>query len=115
MTPRVAATTAPPLAPSRSASRIGRAIGRAMVTYGLPIGTFLLLWELWSDAFGVPQLFPSPRATARTYWEILRDGTLLHDAWTSVARIAVGFLIGSAIGALLGLVIGTFRLAGEIL
>ena len=37
------------------------------------------------------------------------------DAATSMARIAIGFLIGSAIGALLGLVIGTFRLAREIL
>ena len=109
------ATALPPVAEARPLSRAVRAVGRALLTYGLPIGTFLLLWELWSDAFGVPQLFPSPRATARTYWEILRDGTLLHDAWTSVARIAVGFLIGSAIGALLGLVIGTFRLAGEIL
>src|SRR5262249_23677509 len=47
----------------RPALRAARAIGRATLTYGLPVATFILLWELWSDAFGVPQLFPSPRAT----------------------------------------------------
>jgi NitT/TauT family transport system permease protein len=103
------------VAASRQLSQYGRTVGRALVTFGLPIATFILLWELWSDAFGVPQLFPSPRATARTYWEILRNGSLLSDATTSVVRIAIGFLIGSGIGALLGLVIGTFRLAREIL
>lgn len=115
MTTRAAASPMPPLATQRPLTRLSRGIGRAIFTYGLPIGTFILLWELWSDAFGVPQLFPSPRATARTYWEIVADGTLPLDAATSMARIAIGFLIGSAIGALLGLVIATFRLAREIL
>jgi NitT/TauT family transport system permease protein len=104
-----------PLAASRPLVRYARAIGRSALTYGLPIGAFILLWELWSDAFGVPQLFPSPRATAQTFWQIVADGTLPHDAMTSMVRIAIGFVIGSAIGAFVGLVIGTFRLAGEIL
>lgn len=115
MTARAATSPTPPLTTQRPLTRLSRGIGRAIFTYGLPIGTFILLWELWSDAFGVPQLFPSPRATARTYWEIVADGTLPLDAATSMARIAIGFLIGSAIGALLGLVIATFRLAREIL
>ena len=99
----------------RPALRAARAIGRAALTYGLPVATFILLWELWSDAFAVPQLFPSPRATARTFWDITSDGTLPHDAATSMLRIVVGFLIGSALGALLGLLIGTFRIVREVL
>jgi NitT/TauT family transport system permease protein len=114
MTARAAASPASALTPPHPMARLCRSAGRAICTYGLPIATFILLWELLSDAFGVPQLFPSPRATARTYWEIVADGTLPRDAATSMARITIGFLIGSAIGALIGLVIGTFRLAREI-
>jgi ABC-type nitrate/sulfonate/bicarbonate transport system permease component len=110
-----AADSQPPAATYRPIARYARAIVRTAVTYGLPIGAFILLWELWSDAFGVPQLFPSPRKTARTFSQIVADGTLPHDAMTSMMRITIGFVIGSAIGALVGLVIGTFRLAGEIL
>ena len=62
-----AAESPSPLAVPRPLARYARAIGRTALTYGLPIGAFILLWELWSDAFGVPQLFPSPRATARTF------------------------------------------------
>jgi NitT/TauT family transport system permease protein len=113
MTARTA--PAPALASPRPASRVARAVARAAITYGLPVATFILAWELWSDAFGVPQLFPSPRATARTFRDIVADGTLLSDASASMLRIAVGFLIGSAIGALLGLLIGTFRVVREIL
>jgi NitT/TauT family transport system permease protein len=115
MTARASVTPIVPAPARRPVSRVTRALTRASVTYGLPIGAFVLLWELWSDAFGVPQLFPSPRATARTYWDIVANGTLPYDALTSMARIAIGFLIGSALGALVGLVIGTFRLAREIL
>jgi len=106
----------PPVTASpRAVSRAMRALGGALLTYGVPIATFILLWEAWSDVYGVPQLFPSPRATAQTFWQILADGTLLHDAATSMLRIVVGFLIGSALGALLGLLIGTLRIVREIL
>ena len=115
MTARAASTSPSPLATTPAFLRASRAIGRAAITYGLPFGTFLLLWELWSDAFGVPQLFPSPRATAHTYWQIVADGTLPFDALTSITRIVIGFVIGSVLGALGGLVIGTFRLAREVL
>lgn len=115
MTARTAEVLVASLASARTGSRAARAVGRAAITYGLPVATFILLWELWADAFGVPQLFPSPRATAHTFWEILSDGTLVRDAWTSMLRIIIGFVIGSAIGALLGLLIGTFRIVREVL
>jgi NitT/TauT family transport system permease protein len=115
VTARTADPPAPHLVTPPAWVRALRAFGRAALTYGLPIATFIALWELWSDTFGVPQLFPSPRATARTFWELVSDGTLPKDAMTSMLRIVTGFLIGSAIGALLGLLIGTFRIVREIL
>ena len=115
MTARTAEAAPASLGYARTGSRALRIFGRAAITYGLPVATFVLLWELWADAFGVPQLFPSPRATARTFWEIVSDGTLVRDAWMSMLRIIVGFLVGSAIGALLGLLIGTFRIVREVL
>jgi len=115
MSTHTAPALASAMASPRGVSRALRLLGGGLLTYGLPIATFLFLWELWSDAYGVPQLFPSPRATARTFWQIVADGTLLHDAATSMLRIVVGFLIGSAIGALLGLLIGTFPIVREML
>ena len=115
MTARTADTPAPSLVTPPAWLRAVRALARAAVTYGLPIAAFIALWELWSDTFGVPQLFPSPRATARTFWELVSDGTLPKDALTSMLRIVTGFVIGSVIGALLGLLIGTFRIVREIL
>jgi NitT/TauT family transport system permease protein len=94
---------------------LGRKTALHLATYGLPVLAFLAAWELWSDAFGVPQLFPSPRATAMTFWQLVRDGSLPRDAAISMMRIVAGFLAGSVIGALLGLAIGSFRLVAAIL
>ena len=69
----------------------------------IPVLGFLLLWELASRSFGVPQLFPDPKATSLTLLELMRDGSIWTDALTSLTRIAAGFLLGSAIGIALGL------------
>ena len=110
--------TSLPLAQEPSRPRLGAFWNKAalyLLTYGLPIVVFLAAWELWSDAFGVPQLFPSPLTTAKTFWGLIADGSLPHDAATSMARIMVGFLVGSVIGAFLGLAIGSFSVIAAIL
>ncbi len=101
------------LAP-RTPRHAARRVVDAFVWYALPIATFVVLWQLWSAAFGVPQLFPSPWQTARTFASLIADGTLPHDAAASLVRIVTGFLLGSLIGAVLGLLIGSARLIREI-
>jgi NitT/TauT family transport system permease protein len=98
----------------RPLARIARRTAQALLYYGVPIAAFVVLWQLWSAAFAVPQLFPSPWQTARTFVGLIADGSLPHDAAASLVRILVGFLLGSGIGAVVGLLIGSARLIREI-
>lgn len=95
-------------------TRAAGVLAKGIASYVVPIAAFILLWQVWSNAFGVPQLFPSPWQTARTFVTLVDDGSLLRDAAASMARILAGFVIGSLIGSLLGLLIGTSRLVREI-
>ena len=81
----------------------------------LPVVGFLLLWELGSRSFGVPQLFPGPQATARTLLDLIRDGTLWSDSRASLVRITLGFVLGSGAGILLGLLCNVSRLIAAMM
>jgi NitT/TauT family transport system permease protein len=97
--------------PGRSgAALVALRLVRGTLTYGLPFIGFLIAWQLFSDAFGVPALFPPPTTTFSTFVSLLADGSLLRDAAASMARILSGFLIGSLAGALIGLLMGYSRL-----
>jgi NitT/TauT family transport system permease protein len=98
----------------RTAAGILHRTTQAVMWYALPVAAFVALWQLGSTAFGVPQLFPSPWQTARTFAALVADGSLPHDAAASLGRILTGFLLGSLIGAVLGLLIGSARLIREI-
>lgn len=98
----------------RPSGRFAQRTARAAVSYGVPIAAFVALWQLWSAVFGVPQLFPSPWQTARTFVALVAEGSLPLDAAASLARILTGFILGSAIGAVLGLLIGSAQLIREI-
>ncbi len=96
-------------------TRLVHVAARSALTYALPIGVFIVLWQVWSDVYGVPQLFPPPSTTFRTLLSMLADGSLVRDAAASMARIGTGFVIGSVIGAFLGLLMGSSRIVREVL
>jgi NitT/TauT family transport system permease protein len=77
-----------------------------MVVYGVSIALFLLAWHWASASFSVPRLFPSPERTGMTLVQLAQDGTLVRDIGASLKRILAGFAIGSAIGFVLGLLMG---------
>ena len=64
----------------------GSRLGRGAVSYGIPFLIFLVGWQLFSDAFGVPELFPPPTKTFSTFQSLLADGSLVSDAAASMAR-----------------------------
>jgi NitT/TauT family transport system permease protein len=92
----------------------------------------LLAWEGISRAGWVtPLILPSPTAVAVRWWTYLApyepfdpaagsrlgwllSGELLHDALTSVTRIAIGFGIGAGLALPLGLVMGARPLVYEL-
>jgi NitT/TauT family transport system permease protein len=106
---------APASAPRRrrrhSSLRIGGGISPRLYI-AVAAASFLLLFALWValTATGtVSHLFlPSPGEVADRLWQLASEGTLWSDVAVSVGRIAVGFLLATALAIPLGILIGTY-------
>ncbi len=72
----------------------------------------LAAWWLAAAANITSDLFlPSPAAVWNRGVELARDGTLGSATWESFRRISIGFLISTAFGLPVGILIGTYRIA----
>jgi ABC-type nitrate/sulfonate/bicarbonate transport system permease component len=90
-----------------------RSDGRAgLQQLWLVVAAFLVLlavWEIIARVIAVPAFFPDPRQVGAAALAMAMDGSLLQHASTSLGRILVGFLIGSAIAIPVGIVMGNVR------
>ncbi|MFJ1899893.1 ABC transporter permease [Streptomyces sp. NPDC088115] len=79
----------------------------------------LLLLALWQvlSATGVlhPDVLASPGTIARAGWELIADGTLTSAMAVSLQRVAVGLVLGGAVGTALALVSGLSRLGEDLI
>lgn len=75
--------------------------------YAISFATMLATWELASRAFAIPLLLPPVETTFRKMWQYVQDGTLPLDIGWSAIRVVAGFLVGSVLGALGGLAMGS--------
>lgn len=75
----------------------------------------LALWQVFS-ATGVlhPDVLASPGTIARAGWELIADGTLTSAMAVSLQRVAVGLVLGGAVGTALALVSGLSRLGEDL-
>ncbi len=70
----------------------------------------LALWEVAALAGALDaRLFTPPSAIAGRAWQMISDGELWQDAVATIARLSVGFVLGSALGVLTGLLMGVSR------
>lgn len=69
----------------------------------------IALWALASRHLHSP-LFPTPATIAHTLLGMLQSGVLVSDLAVSLRRIAIGFVLGCAVGIPLGLAMGLFPL-----
>ncbi|APE11266.1 ABC transporter permease [Rhodococcus pyridinivorans] len=87
------------------------------IKFGLAIGPALLLvaWIVTS-ATGVldPKTLSAPWTVVTTTWELIGDGRLQSNLWTSVQRALIGGVIGVVLGLVLALAAGLSRI-GEAL
>jgi NitT/TauT family transport system permease protein len=67
----------------------------------------IVLWHVVASNFFKPQFFPGPLLVLATGEEMLASGELFEHIGISLQRILTGFLIGSAIAAPAGLVMGS--------
>jgi len=76
----------------------------------------LLAWELLAR-MGVlpPNWLPAPTVVGKTIYQLAVAGDLLKHVGTTIARVAVGFLLGASAGTLLGGVTGYLPVARKLL
>lgn len=53
---------------------------------------------------------PPPHQVAVAFWNVLLDGSLLRNAWSSLVVINLGFFLSSLIAIPLGILMGSFRI-----
>ena len=88
---------------STKALRIPEVVLRSAIQVGL-LALVLGVWEAgvrmgWISAF----LFGSPVGIAQFAARSIANGSLLFDTWTTVFEATLGFVIGTAVGSVLGL------------
>lgn len=88
--------------------------GRWLVKRALTVMVPLLLWEAVSRGLLNAHLVPPPSRVAITAWELLRTGAIVVDILTSLQRVFLGFGLGSAIGIVLGVLVGRSRIAWDL-
>ncbi len=85
---------------------LGR-VGGPLLGVAVFVGA-LLIWEVWARHEG-SFLVPPPSEVLKTAWRVWPTADFWTDVAASLKRLAVGFLIGSAIGITIGLLMGAGR------
>jgi NitT/TauT family transport system permease protein len=99
-----------PSAGQRLRGGSGRELTWRLVLYAVSVVGVLAVWQYLSDHFLVKSLFPSPLTTARAAWELATspETPLGRDVGVTCLRILAGFVIGSGLGVVAGMLMGAF-------
>ena len=74
---------------------------------GISIGVLLVIWEILARTGSVHiSLFPPPTQVGQAFIELARSGELARDIQASIWRAVVGFMLGSIVAVVVGLVTG---------
>jgi NitT/TauT family transport system permease protein/taurine transport system permease protein len=74
----------------------------------------LVVWHVVSSYLINPHLIPPPLTVARTMGLMIRTGEIFRHAAVSLGRVLAGFLLGSAVAIVLGVLMGRIRLISEL-
>ncbi|WP_042259805.1 ABC transporter permease subunit [Paraburkholderia heleia] len=100
---------------SRAGSRRSADRFHYWLSWAIPALIFVL-WEIAARlGWLTPQVLPAPSSVAATAWNLARNGDLFVHLGVSLLRAMTGFLIGSAIGLVLGVLAGFSRLAQALI
>jgi NitT/TauT family transport system permease protein len=107
--------TATPTEPSPRRRR-RRRFNRKFVTSWIAVAVLLAIWQLAPTAGLVDKTFLPPlNKVLDAWWQLAQSGELWMDVHTSLQRSLVGFGIALCVGIPLGLLIGWYPLAAELL
>ncbi|SEE65819.1 NitT/TauT family transport system permease protein [Rhizobiales bacterium GAS191] len=72
----------------------------------------IAIWQIGSSTGFIPELFlPSPAAVSRSLWRLAVSGELWKHLSASLARLAIGWTLGTVIGVSAGFAVGIFTMA----
>jgi sulfonate transport system permease protein len=98
-------------------SRLSRFSPRTLhiISIAMPFA-LLAVWELLARLGWLStQVLPEPSQVARTAAQLIAEGRLLDDLGVSLLRAAAGFAIGATLGLVLGTAVGFSRVAEAFL
>ena len=92
-----------------------RLLGGPLLGLGL-IVLLLAAWEVTGRMGWIsPLSWPPLSAVAASLWELLRSGEIPRELAASLWRMFAGYFIGAALGVLVGLMMGSFRVVYHLL
>lgn len=77
--------------------------------------TLFVAWHIAATYIVQSVLFPAPMAVFAKGWSLAQSGALFEQIGASLQRIAIGFVLGSAIGIPIGLLMGTVPFARKMI
>lgn len=90
-------------------------LGMNLVRVGL-IALVLFIWQLAADSGAINAfLMGSPQGIAKEAWRLIETGQLWDDTLSTVYATLIGFVLGSAFGALCGLLLWCFPYVARVL
>jgi sulfonate transport system permease protein len=99
--------------PPRNLGRIR--IPERLLGWIIPVSV-LLVWELFARLGMLPpNWLPAPTVVAQTIYQLAVAGDLWKHAGITIARVAVGFLLGASAATLLGGLTGSLPVARKLL
>lgn len=98
----------------RPSDRLRRSARKVLLTAAsLVIG--FGIWQILSTYVLNPFLIPPPLEVFKTAIPMIQSGEILFDVSISMQRVLVGFISGSAIAVVLGVLLGRIRLLNDLL
>lgn len=94
----------------------GEPLWRVIARAALPFALAAAAWEILAHAEIFPaRLFPPVEAVAAAFVRLTLAGTLAHHTLDTVLRLSAGFALAAAAGVAVGIAMGRWRLAEDVL
>mgnify|MGYP002620114742 CR=1 FL=1 len=87
---------------------------KVIVLQALLLLTVVLVWEFVSGRYINELMISRPSKVFPTFWEWVKDGTLLENAFSTFRSAVLGLLIGGLVGVTMGVILGQSRFLAEI-
>lgn len=88
---------------------------RAAALFAGSLVIALALWQFLSTAVFNPFLIPPPLVVLQTAAPMAKSGEIFRHVAISLARVGVGFTVGSAAAIVLGVMLGRMQVVNELL